>query len=358
MKRRAFITLLGGAAAWVSLAHAQEPRRVIGFLCSGSFDTFPGPVAAFVQGLKDTGFIEGKNLSIEWRWAEGQYDRLPSLAGELVSRGVAVIFTIDAPAASAAKAATKTIPIVFTTGVDPVKAGLVDNFSRPSGNLTGVFQLISELGPKCLELLHELLPSTSTFALLVNPRNPNIVSAPETEAAANAIGRRLEVLTATSEGDLEAAFTTMVKRQAGALIVMADPLFFARREQLVALAARYTVPSIYPDRDFTEKGGLMSYGTRLVDLVQQAGTYTGKILRGAKPADLPVQQGFKSELVINLKTAKALGLIIPPMLLARADDVIEKWQTSAQKNPAQKILRLDFGGQVCNSAPGRRRRPF
>jgi putative tryptophan/tyrosine transport system substrate-binding protein len=323
MRRREFITLLGGAAAWASLAHAQEPRRAIGFLCSGSFDTFPDSVAAFVQGLKDTGFIDGKNLSIEWRWAEGQYDRLPSLAGELVNRGVAVIVTFDAPAASAAKAATETIPIVFGTGADPVKIGLVDNFSRPCGNLTGVFQLVSELGPKCLELLHELFPSTSTFALLVNPNNPNVVSARETEAAANAIGRCLEVLTATSEGDLEAAFTTMVKRQAGALIVMADPLFFARRKRLVALAARYAVPTIYPGRDFTEKGGLMSYGTKLLDLAGQTGIYTGKILRDAKPADLPVQQGFKLELVINLKTAKALGLMIPPMLLARADEVIE-----------------------------------
>ena len=246
MRRREFITLLGGAAAWVSPARAQEPRRVIGFLASGSSDTFPGALAAFVQGLKDTGFIEGNNISIEWRWAEGQYNRLPSLAGELVSRGVAVIVAFDAPAASAAKAATKTIPIVFVTGADPVKTGLVDSFSRPGGNLTGVFVLISMLGPKRLELLRELLPSTSTIALLVNPSNPNVVDAPETEAAANAIGRRLEVLTASTERDLEAAFTTMVKRQAGALVVMPDPFFFARREQLVALAARYAVPTIYP----------------------------------------------------------------------------------------------------------------
>ena len=249
---------------------------------------------------------------------------MPSLAGELVSRGVAVIVACDAPAASAAKAATKTIPIVFVTGADPVKTGLVDSLSRPGGNLTGVTILISTLGPKRLELLRELLPSTSTIALLVNPSNPNVVDAPETEAAANALGRRLEVLTASTEGDLEAAFTTMVRRQAGALIVMPDPLFFARREQLVALAARYAVPTIYPAREFTENGGLMSYGTNLsLDLAQQAGTYTGKILRGAKPADLPVQQSIRLELVINLKTAKALGLTIPPTLLARADDVIE-----------------------------------
>ena len=324
MRRREFITLLGSAAAWVSPARAQEPRRVIGFLGSSSSDTFPGAMAAFVRGLKDTGFIEGNNINIEWRWAEGQYNRLPSLASELVSRGVAVIVAWDAPAASAAKAATKTIPIVFVTGADPVKTGLVDSFSRPGGNLTGVFVLVSMLGPKCLELLRELLPSISTIALLVNPSNPNVVDAPETEAAANAIGRRLEVLKASTERDLEAAFTTMVRRQAGALIVMPDPLFFVRRAQLIALAARYAVPTLYPIREFTENGGLMSYGVNLSrDLNEQAGTYTGKILKGAKPADLPVQQSIRLELVINLKTAKALGLTIPPTLLARADDVIE-----------------------------------
>jgi putative ABC transport system substrate-binding protein len=323
MRRREFITLLGGAAAWVSPARAQEPRRVIGVLGSASSDTAPF-VAAFVQRLKDTGFIEGNNISIEWRWAEGQYNRLPSLAGELVSSGVAVIVAFDAPAASAAKAATKTIPIVFATGADPVKIGLVDSISRPGGNLTGVFVLLSMLGPKHLELLRELLPATSTFALLVNPSNPNVVDAPDTEAAANAIGRRLEVLTASTEGDLEAAFTTMVRRQVGALIVMPDPFFFLRREQLVALAARYALPTIYPARNLTEIGGLMSYGpNRSLDLGQQAGTYAGKILKGAKPADLPVQQSIRLELVINLKTAKALGLTIPPTLLARADDVIE-----------------------------------
>ena len=324
MRRREFISLLGGAAAWVSPARAQEPRRVIGVLGSGSSDALPRGRAGFVQGLKDTGFIEGNNISIEWRWAEGQYDRLPSLAGELVSRGVAVIVAGDAPASSAAKAATKTTPIVFMTGADPIKTGLVDSFSRPGGNLTGMFILVSMLGPKRLELLRELLPSISTIAFLVNPSNPNVADAPETEAAANALGRRLEVLTASSEHDLEAAFTTMVKRQAGALVVMPDPFFFARREQLVALAARYAVPTIYPIREFTEIGGLMSYGVLLsMDLPQQAGIYVGKILNGAKPADLPIQQSTKLELVINLKTAKALGLTIPPTLLVRADEVIE-----------------------------------
>ena len=234
MRRREFITLLGGAAAWLSPARAQEPRRVIGFLSSTSSDAFPEMLAAFVQGLKDTGFIEGNNINIEWRWAEGQYNRLPSLAGELISRGVAVIVAWDAPAALAAKAATKTIPIVFGTGADPVKTGLVDSFSRPGGNLTGVTFLVSMLGPKRLELLSELLPSTSTIALLINPNNPNAAAdVPETEAATNALGRHLEVLTASTEGDLETAFTTMVRRQAGALVVMADPFFFARRERLV-----------------------------------------------------------------------------------------------------------------------------
>ena len=324
MRRREFITLVGGAAGWPLKAHAQEPRRVIGLLGSTFSDAFPGAPVAFIEGLKDTGFIEGNNISVEWRWAEGQYNRLPSLAGELVSRGVAVIVAFDAPASFAAKAATKTIPIVFVTGADPVKTGLVDSFNRPGGNLTGLSVLISTLGPKRLELLRELLPSASTIALLVNPSNPNVaVDATETEAAANALGRRLEVLTASTEPDLEAAFTTMVKRQAGALVVMPDPLFIARSEQLVALAARYAMPTIYPARQFTESGGLMSYGTPFLDLFQQAGTYTGRILKGAKPADLPVQQSSKLELVINLKTAKALGLTIPPTLLVRADDVIE-----------------------------------
>ena len=215
-------------------------------------------------------------------------------------------------------------PIVFVTGADPVKTGLVDSFNRPGGNLTGIFNPLSMLGPKRLELLHELLPSISTFALLVNPSNPNVADAPDTEAAANALGRRLEVLTASTEGDLEAAFTIMVKRQAGALIVMPDPLFYVRREQLVALAARYAVPTIYPTREFTENGGLMSYGINIPrDLNEQQGVYAGKILRGAKPADLPVQQSIRLEMVINLKTAKALGLTIPPTLLIRADEVIE-----------------------------------
>jgi putative tryptophan/tyrosine transport system substrate-binding protein len=235
-----------------------------------------------------------------------------------------VIVGFDAPASFAAKAATKTIPIVFMTGADPVKTGLVDSFNRPGGNLTGVTALISILGPKRLELLRELLPSTSAIALLVNPNNPNVgADAPETEAAANALGRRLEVLRAATERDLETAFTTMVERQAGALVVMPDPFFFARREQLVALAARYAVPTIYPFREFAVAGGLMSYGGSLPEVYRQMGTHTGKILKGAKPADLPVMKAVKIELVINLKTAKTLSLTFPIPLLGRADEVIE-----------------------------------
>jgi len=324
MKRRDFITFLGGAAAaWPLTVRAQEPRRVIGVLSSAASGAFPGAEGAFIQGLKDTGFIEGKNISIGWRWAEGQYIRLSSLAGELVTRNVSVIYAFDVPSAFAAKAATKTIPIVFGIGTDPVKLGLVDGLNQPGGNLTGVSTLLSDVGPKQLELLHEMLPSAGKIVLLVNADNPNAqVDAPEIQAAANALGQRLEVLTASTEGDLEAAFATMVERRAGAL-VKPDPFFIDRRERLVALAARHAMPAIYPLRVFAEVGGLVSYGTTLVDMNHQAGTYAGKILKGAKPADLPVQLGVKFELVINLKTAKTLGVEIPFRLLQVADEVIE-----------------------------------
>jgi putative tryptophan/tyrosine transport system substrate-binding protein len=325
MKRREFITFLGGAAAtWSLTARAQEPRRVIGVLGSAAPGAFPGAVAGFIQGLKNTGFIEGKNINIEWRWAEGQYNRLSSLAGELVARNVSVISTFDLPSALAAKAATKTIPIVFATGADPVKLGLVDSLSQPRGNLTGVSTVVSALTPKQLELLHEILPSAGTIVLLVNASNPNAkVDALEEQAAARVLGQRLQVLTASTDGDLEAAFTTMVERRASALIVKADPFFFDRRESLVALAARHSMPTIYPSRFFTETGGLASYGIPIEDLYQQVGTYTGKILSGAKPADLPIHQPVKFELVINLKTAKALGIEVPMHLQQLADDVIE-----------------------------------
>jgi putative tryptophan/tyrosine transport system substrate-binding protein len=324
VKRRDFITVLAGATAWVSTSRAQEPPRVIGVLGSASYGSIPGVEAALLQGLKDTGFIEGRNLGIEWRWAEGQYNRLPSLAGELVSRGVAVIVCWDTPAAFAAKAATRTIPIVFLTGADPVKLGLVDSFNRPGGNLTGASALITGLGPKHLELLHELLPTASAIALLVNPSNPNTHAyTPEMRAAAITLGLRLEVLTAETDSDLEESFRTMVRQSTDALVVMSDLFLIDRYKQLVALAAHHAVPAIYPILLFAEVGGLMSYGTPYVALYHRIGTYTGKLLKGAKPADLPIEQSTTFELVINLQTAKALGLTVPYSLLARADKVIE-----------------------------------
>ena len=325
MRRRDFITLVSGATvAWPLAARAQEARRVIGVLGSAASGAPPGAEAALLQGLKDTGFIEGRNLGIEWRWAEGQYNRLPSLAGELVSRGVAVIVCLDTPAAFVAKAATITIPIVFLTGADLVKLGLVDSFNRPGGNLTGASALITGLGPKHLELLHELLPTASAIALLVNPSNPNTHAyTPEMRAAAITLGLRLEVLTAETDSDLEEFFRTMVRQSTDALVVMSDLFVIDRYKQLVALAAHHAVPAIYPILLFAEVGGLMSYGTPYLALYQRIGTYTGRLLKGAKPADLPVEQSTTLELVINLQTAKALGLTVPYPLLARADKVIE-----------------------------------
>src|SRR6202041_2361986 len=304
MRRREFITLLGGAAAWVSPARAQEPRKVIGVLAGFGFPSVWSVVAmpALFQGLKDAGFVEGRNINIEIRQAaDGHYDRLPSLAAELVGRNVAAIFAADLPSAVAAKAATKTIPIVFLTGADPVKVGLVDSFSRPKGNLTGISLIISVLGPKRVELLHELLPAANTIALLANPGNVNIkADEPEIRAAADRLKQHLEVLTASTESDLEAAFATMVQHRVGSLIVMPDPFFISRGEQLVALAARHAMPAIYPARRFADLGGLMSYGGSIVDLYQQAGIYVGKILKGAKPADFPIQQSTKVKPCLNL----------------------------------------------------------
>ena len=325
MKRRDFLTFLGGATTWVAAAGAQEPRRTIGVLGSASYDAFPGAEPAFIQGLKATGFLGGENIGIEWRWAEGQYNRLSSQAAELVDRNVAVIVAFDVPAALAAKAATKTIPVVFASGVDPVKVGLVESLSRPSSNLTGVSIFSTALlGPKHVELLHELLPSVTVIALLANSSNANFQPAvPDILAAADALNQRLEVLTAGTQSELDAAFGIMDQHRVGALIVMPDPLLISRRKQLVELAARHAMPVIYTAKDFVYLGGLMSYRGSALDLDHQAGIYVGKILKGAKPADLPIQQSTKVELVINLKTAKALGLIVPPSLLARADEVIE-----------------------------------
>jgi putative tryptophan/tyrosine transport system substrate-binding protein len=251
MKRRDFITVVASATAWVAAARAQEPLRVIGILSSMSYGAVPGAEPAFIQGLRNTGFIDGKNLRIEWRWAEGQYNRLSLLAGELADGNVAVIVAFDAPSSLAAKATTGTIPIVFVTGADPVKLGLVDSFNRPSGNLTGVSNFLTSLGPKQLELLHELLPSSSTIALLVNPSNPNLrIDAPEIQAAADALGQHLEVLAASTESDLETAFTIMVQERVDALVVKPDPFFVGRHERIAALAARHAMPAIYSFRTF------------------------------------------------------------------------------------------------------------
>jgi len=327
MKRREFVTFLGGAAAtWSLTARAQEPRQVIGVLSSQGFPGFFSDVAmpAFLQGLKNAGFVEGRNIRIEIRLADSNYDRLPSLAAELVRRDVAAIFTNDVPAVFAAKAATETIPTVFVIGADPIKVGLVDSLSRPKGNLTGMSGFLSVLGPKRVELLHELLPTADSIALLANPGNVNIkTDEPEIRAAGDRLKHRLELLMASTESDLEAAFATMVQRRVGSLIVTPDPFFFSRREQLIALAARHVMPAIYPDRSFADLGGLMSYGSNIPERHQQGGIYIGKILKGAKQADLPIQLSTKVELVINLKTSNALGLKIPVLLLAQADEVIE-----------------------------------
>jgi putative tryptophan/tyrosine transport system substrate-binding protein len=323
MKRRDFIAVVASATTWVATARAQKPQHVIGHL-SGRSDAMPGAMAAFYQGLKETGFFEGRNISVESRWAHGQYDRLTSLAAELVRRNVSVIFANDLPSAFAAKAATKTIPIVFLSGADPVKVGLVESFSRPNGNLTGVSLFFSILGQKRVELLHELLPTATTVALLGNPGNENFQSdVPDIRAAVDGLKQRLEVLTAGTESDIEVAFEAMVRRRVDALIVNPDSFYIGRREQLVQLATRHAIPAIYPSRLFTDLGGLMSYGSGYQDLYERIGIYVGKILKGAKPADLPIQQSTKVELVINLKTAKALRLTMPPELLARADEVIE-----------------------------------
>jgi putative tryptophan/tyrosine transport system substrate-binding protein len=323
MRRRDFVSFLGGATAWAAAARAQESRRVIGVLSSASYGAFHAE-DSFVQGLKATGFIDGSNISIEWRCAEGQYNRLSSLAGELVRRNVAVIATLDVPSSLAAAAATQAIPIVFFSGADPVKLGLVDSFNHPRRNLTGVTSLLSSLGVKQLELLHELLPGASQIAFLVNPVNLNsLIDVSDIQAAANALGQHVEAVTASAENELDTAFTTMVREKVSALMVKPDPFLIDRGERIVALAARLALPAIYSLPLFVRVGGLMSYGGTLQNSYEQEGIYVGKILRGAKPADLPIQQNTKFELAINLKTAKTLSLTIPPSLLVRADEVIE-----------------------------------
>jgi putative ABC transport system substrate-binding protein len=326
MHRRAFITLLGGAAAaWPLAARAQQQPElpVIGFLHAGSPEVTPSLVAGFRKGLSEAGYVEGRNVAIEFSWANNDIARLPELAADLVRRRVAVIATPNgAPAALAAKTATTTIPIVFNSIGDPVQVGLVASFNRPGGNVTGVTSMALDLGPKRLGLLHDLLPVATRFAALVDSNTARFAIA-DLRAAASAIGGQIEVLVAGTSGEIDAAFASLLQKRADALMLMTSPLFGAHRQQLAALAARHAVPVMYHDRIFTEAGGLMSYGTSLADVYRQVGVYTGRVLKGEKPADLPVLRPTRFEFVINLQTARTLGLDIPPGLLAIADEVIE-----------------------------------
>jgi putative ABC transport system substrate-binding protein len=326
MRRRDFVTLVGGVAvAWPLAARAQQPAMpVIGFLHVASPEARAPTMTAFREGLKEAGYVEGHNVAIEYRWAEGHYDRLPALAADLVRRQVAEIVTAGTPAALAAKAANSTIPIVILVGVDPVQIGLVASLNRPGGNVTGLAVLGFELAAKRLEVLHELLRTSAAVALLVNPNTP--ATEPETKGvrdAARSLGLQLHVLDASTEGEIDAAFGKLVELRAGGLLVSVDSFFISQRAQIVALAARHAMPAIYGLREFAAAGGLMSYGPDLADAHRQIGIYAGKILKGAKPADLPVQRVVRLEFLINLKTAKTLGLTFPITLLGRADEVIE-----------------------------------
>jgi putative tryptophan/tyrosine transport system substrate-binding protein len=326
VRRREFITLLGGAAAWPPAARAQQPALpVIGFLHSTSPDGNADRVRAFREGLKEAGFVEGENVAVEYRWAENQMDRLPALAAELVRRRVAVIAAIGTNPAFAAKSATTTIPIVFLAAEDPVRLGLVTSLARPDANLTGINWFPAEVAAKRLELLRELVPGAARIALLIDPTNAtsNESTLRDVEAAAHSLGLQIQVYNASTSREIDAVFESFVRERADGLFAAIASFFVDRRVQLALQAMLHRVPAVYPVRDFAEAGGLMSYGASLRDTIRQAGVYTGRILKGAKPADLPVVQSTKFELVINHQTARMLGLTVPPSLLAIADEVIE-----------------------------------
>jgi putative tryptophan/tyrosine transport system substrate-binding protein len=326
MRRREFIAFVGTAAAWPLAARAQQPNMpLVGFFNVGSSDGYRPMAAAFRQGLQETGYVEGRNVAIEYRWGEGQSDRLPAMVADLIHRQVAVIAATSTPAALAAKAATKIIPVVFEVGGDPIQLGLVASLNRPGGNVTGVTQLNSGVVPKRLEVLHELLPTAKIVALLVNPADPAVAEGQtrETMSAAQMLGLELHVLKASTETQLEAVFANLSQLQISGLVVGSEAFFTSHLGQLAALAVRHKVPTIYRGREFATAGGLVSYGTSLTSSYHLAGVYTGRVLKGEKPADLPVQQATKFELYINLKTAKALGITVPLPLSGRADEVIE-----------------------------------